>query len=455
MPDSGRDAALAAAGRTVYDPATYERRVPYAELALLREAGSVHFLEEPPLLGWPGGQGFWAVFGHREVKVVLRDARRYSSWLGGTQIHDYEPSDLAEVRQQLLNSDPPEHTRLRNLVAAAFTPRAVARLEARIRSRAELLVGEVAAQGEADLALVAADLPLFTLAELLGVPISDRGLLFDWSNRVIGYQDPDYAASSTFRPGQGSPMAERALAARPQPDARGRLPNPRSRAGMADLYAYARELATWKRTEPGEDVMSLLLGLAGEGVEPVTDGEFENLFWLFAVAGNETLRNGIPGALATLAEHPEMQDLLRAEPSRRNRAVEELLRFWPPVLHFRRTATEDHRLGSVGVRRGDKVVVFHGAANRDPRVFDHPDELDVGRWPNDHVTFGFGPHFCLGAHLARVQLRAFVGTVLDQLGPFSLAGAPVRLRSNFQNGIKHLPLSWEQRRDGRARPARG
>jgi len=448
MPERGPEAALDAAGRIVFDPTTYETRVPYAELALLREAAGVRHLAEPPVLGWPGGPGFWAVLGHREVKEVLRDARRYSSWLGGTQIRDYEPGDLAEVRQQLLNSDPPEHTRLRNLVAAAFTPRAVARLEARIRNRAAGLVAEVAPEGEADLAVVAADLPLFTLAELLGVPTSDRGLLFDWSNRVIGYQDPDYAASDTFRAGQGSPMAERALTERPRPDASGRLPNPRSRAGMGDLYAYARELATWKRAEPGDDVMSILLGLAGEGIEPVTDGEFENLFWLFAVAGNETLRNGIPGALLTLAEHPEVQDLLRAEPSRRNRAVEELLRFWPPVLHFRRTATEDHRLGSTMVRRGDKVVVFHSAANRDPRVFDRPDELDVGRWPNDHVTFGFGPHFCLGAHLARVQLRAFVGAVLDQLGPFSLAGTPVRLRSNFQNGLKHLPVCWEQRRDG-------
>jgi cytochrome P450 len=294
--------------------------------------------------------------------------------------------------------------------------------------------------GTADFALVAGDLPLFALAEVLGVPESDRYLLYDWSNRVIGYQDEDYASSAHFDASGGTPMAQAATALRPVPGPDGRLPNPRGRGGMPDLYRYAHELAEWKRRRPGDDVMSLLLAASDEQGGEVTSEEFENMFWLFAVAGNETLRNGIPGGMASLLAHPDAYRRLRADPGLIGTSVEEMLRWWPPVMHFRRTATEDTEVAGQPVRAGDKVVVFHVSANRDPAAFSEPDRFDIERRPNDHVSFGFGVHFCLGAHLARAQMRALLGQVAARLPELEPAGPVVRLTSNFQNGVKHLPV---------------
>ncbi|GAA4017353.1 cytochrome P450 [Allokutzneria multivorans] len=410
----------------VLDPETYVREVPYERLRELREKGPVLWADE----------GFWVVLGHAEVRRVLRDPKVFSSQLGATQIRDpATPEDLRYVRRMMLNLDPPEHTRLRGLLTKAFTPRAVSAIADRIQAWAYELVGAVAADGECDFAKVAADLPLLTLAEVFGVPEQDRGLMFDWSNRVIGYQDPEYAVSSTVDRARVSDMARAALALSPQP-VDGVMPDPRTRAGMPDLYAYAHALGEYKRANPGSDVMSNLMR-QDVGIE-----EFENLFWLFSVAGNETLRNGIPGGLLALMSHPEQLRALLADRSLLPDAVEEMLRWWTPVMHFRRTAAEDVRLSTVDIRRGDKVVVWFSSANRDPAVFAEPDRFDIRRRPGEHLVFGHGPHFCLGAHLARVQLRAIFGAVLDLLGEVELAGEPARLRSNFQNGVKRLPIRW-------------
>jgi cytochrome P450 len=254
----------------------------------------------------------------------------------------------------------------------------------------------------------------------MGVPDADRKLLHDWASRVIGYQDAD--------------LGRAALDARPatmtRPD--GRPLNPRSRAGLADMFAYANALAAQRPS-----------GIVGRMLDGgLTGPEFENMFFLFAVAGNETLRNGIPGGLVCLLDHPDQFDRLRARPDLLKPAVEEMLRFWSPVIHFRRTATRDVVLGGQEIRAGEKVVVYHASANRDETVFPDPDRFDVARSPNDHVAFGFGPHFCLGAHLARTQMRAIFRQVLARLPGVVLAGEPVRLTSNFQNGLKHLPVRW-------------
>jgi cytochrome P450 len=211
---------------------------------------------------------------------------------------------------------------------------------------------------------------------------------------------------------------------------------------MPDLYAYANALGEYKREHPGDDVMSTLMRHVGDDGGRVSLAEFENLFWLFSVAGNETLRNGLPGGMLALLSHPGQYRRLLADRSLLPSAVEEMLRWWTPVMNFRRTATADTRLSDVDIRAGDKVVVWFSAANRDESVFADPDAFDIGRTPNDHLTFGHGPHFCLGAHLARVQLRAMFGAVLDLLGEVTLAGEPVRLRSTFQNGLKSLPIRW-------------
>lgn len=449
--------------QSIIDPDTYVRGVPYDVLAELRSESPVVWVDEPPVDTWPAGPGGWVVLRHADVKAVLRNPKVFSSQLGATQLRDpATPEALAYVRRMMLNLDPPEHSRLRGLLNRAFTPRAVARLEERIAGWAHDLVSAVASDGRCDFAKVAADLPLLTLAEVFGVPAEDRWLLFDWSNRVIGYQDPDYAASSVVPAGgvavgvdrdRGRPteMAERALALRPTPDADGRMPDPRTRAGMPDLYAYAHELGRYKREHPGEDVMSNLMAEvrpASPGPPGVAAGgrvdleEFENLFWLFSVAGNETLRNGIPGGMVALTAHPDAQRRLRADRRLLPGAVEEMLRWWTPVMHFRRTATVDTELAGTKIRAGDKVVVWFSSANRDPDAFPDPDAFDPARSPNEHLSFGHGPHFCLGAHLARVQMRAIFSAVLDLLGEVEPAGEPVRLRSNFQNGIKSLPVRW-------------
>ncbi|MEU2790427.1 cytochrome P450 [Streptomyces sp. NPDC007100] len=418
----------------VFIPRTYATGVPYALFRRLRATSPVSWVEEPPVGGWPAGPGYWAVLRHADVKHVLRTPEVYSSYLGATQIRDPDTEeDLAFVRAMMLNQDPPDHARIRRVVAAAFTPRAVRELETIIDARARALVEDVARAGTADFVAVAADLPVWTLAHVMGVPEEDRQLLFDWSNRVIGYQDDEYAASSTADPALLSPMGRAALRHRPAPAARpdGRPVNPRSRRALADMFAYAHALAASPR--PGSVMAHLREG-------GLTRAEFENMFFLFAVAGNETLRNGIPGGLLTLLRHPDQYARLRRDPGLAGPAVEEMLRYWPPVIDFRRTATRDTELGGQRIRRGEKVVVYHASANRDETVFDDPDRFDVARTPNDHVSFGFGPHFCLGSHLARVQMRAVLRHVLDRLPGLELAGEPVRLVSNFQNGLKHLPV---------------
>jgi cytochrome P450 len=434
----------------VFDPATYTEGVPYDALARLRRDRPVVWVDEIPVLGWPAGPGFWLVLRHADVESVMKQPRLFSSWFGATQIRDpASPAALGYVRSMMLNMDPPEHSRLHTLLSRSFTPRAVARLEERIRGHARALCERAFAdprgrgRGECDFAKdVAADLPLLTLADVLGLPEQDRWLLFDWSNRVIGYQDPDYASSAEFDPSGGTPMAAEALSLRPVPDADGRMPDPRTRDGMPDLYAYAHLLAEAKRRHPGDDVMSILLAQADDGGGQVSVAEFENMFWLFAVAGNETLRNGLPGGCIALLEHPRAASELRADPGLMPSAAEEMLRWWTPVMTFRRTATADCELGGQRIRAGDKVVVSFTSANRDEAVFPDPDRFEIGRHPNPHLVFGHGPHFCLGSHLARTQMRTLFDEVLSRTSMLAFAGQPSYLRSNFQRGVKRLPIAW-------------
>ncbi|WP_084957710.1 cytochrome P450 [Thermoactinospora rubra] len=406
----------------VFLPSTYASGVPYELFAQLRATEPVCWIPEPAVGPWKAGPGYWGVFRHADVKHVLRTPEDFSSHLGATQIRDPDtPQDLAFVQRMMLNTDPPEHSRLRRIVAGAFTPRAVRALERTIAERAATLFEA----GECDFVEVAADLPVWTLAHVMGVPQEDRRLLYDWASRVIGYQDPEYAGLSTA---EGlSPIGRLALAQRVRLEPG---MNPRSRAALRDMFAYAHALAQAPLDE--ESVMAAMLrgGL--------TEAEFENMFFLFAVAGNETLRNGIPGGLLCLLEHPDQFERLRARPDLLDSAVEEMLRYWPPVMDFRRTATRDLELGGKRIKAGDKVVVYHASANRDPAVFPDPDVFDIARQPNDHVSFGFGPHFCLGAHLARVQMRAVFRELLAWR--VELLAEPVRLVSNFQNGLKHLQV---------------
>ncbi|AKN72217.1 cytochrome P450 [Streptomyces sp. PBH53] len=407
----------------VFDPRRYATAVPYDDYRVLRDRHPVAWQEEPEVLGWPAGPGFWAVTRHADVVRVLKDAGTFSSYAGATQIRDPDPKDLPFIRRMMLNQDPPAHGRLRRLVSRAFTPGRVDRFAAVARERARtLLVRALAAAREGDgtvdlVAAVTDEYALLNLADLLGVPASDRGLLLHWTQRVIGYQDPDEA---------GPPVL----------DGAGRPVNPRSPAMLRDMFAYAGQLAAYKRRHPADDIMTTLAHDA-----ELADAELEMFFFLLTVAGNDTVRSAAPGGLLALAEHPEAYGLLRAGAVGVPSAVDELLRWHPPVLTFRRTAVRDTELAGRSIRAGEKVVVFHASANRDERVFADPDRLDLARSPNPHVSFGDGPHVCLGAHFARLQLRLLHEEVLRALpGPPRLAGPAVRLVSNFVNGIKSLPL---------------
>ena len=433
-----------------YDPLRYEQGAPLSELNQLRERAGVIWVDENELSQWPGGNGFWLVLGHSDCVHVLKNAKLFSSSLGGTQLRDpATPDDLAYVQRMMLNMDPPQHTRLRRLLINAFTSSAVARLEEQICNHAKAIIDKVigdASEGECDFVRdIASDMPLLCLADIFGLPQQDRYLMFDWANRVIGYQDPDYASSNAFDQRGGSDIAKKALKQRPKPDANGKMPDPRSRNGMNDLYHYAHLLAEYKRGQPGADVVSILLAQVDDDGGCVSIEEFENMFWLFAVAGNETLRNGIPGGMIALLENPHAWQSLQGDPGLIPGAVEEMLRWWTPVMNFRRTATRDTELGGVKIGPGEKVVVSLLSANYDARVFERPERFDIQRTQNPHLSFGYGPHFCLGAQLAVSQMRAIFGELTRRFESIEATSPPRYLRSNFQRGVKSLPIRWRAR----------
>ena len=434
----------------LYDPLRYERGAPIAELAALRQQSAVIRVEEHALPQWPGGRGFWLVLRHAECMQVLKNAKVFSSHLGATQLRaPATPGDLAYVQKMMLNMDPPEHTRLRRLLINAFNSRAITQLEQQISAHARHIVDGVigaATEGECDFVKdIAADMPLLCLADIFGLPQQDRYLMFDWANRVIGYQDPDYSVSSAFDQQEGSAMAREALKLRPVPDEHGRMPDPRSRSGMDDLYRYAHLLAEHKRSSPGNDVVSTLLAQVDDVDGRVTLEEFENMFWLFAVAGNETLRNGIPGGMIALLEHPAAWRALQDDPAKMPGAVEEMLRWWTPVMNFRRTASQDIDHAGASIKAGDKVVVSFLSANYDEQVYSQPAKFDIGREPNPHLSFGYGPHFCLGAQLAVAQMRAIFLELTQRFESIEAIAPPTYLRSNFQRGVKSLPVRWRAR----------
>ncbi|MEU4270864.1 cytochrome P450 [Streptomyces sp. NPDC026092] len=399
----------------VFDPRIYADGVPHDAYRALRDRRPVAWQEEHEVLGWPAGSGFWAVTRHADVVRVLREPDAYSSYLGATQIRDPDPADLPFIRRMMLNQDPPHHGRLRRLVSRAFTPGRIERFTDTARARArELLQGALDDGPEVDLVrAVTDDYALLNLTDLLGVPASDRGLLLAWTERVIAYQDPDEP---------------------PVLDDLGRPVNPRSPAMLAEMFAYAQELAAYKRKHPADDVMSVL---AGSELRPA---ELEMFFFLLTVAGNDTVRSAAPGGLLALARHPDERRRLWNGEVALDRAVEELLRVHPPVLSFRRTATHATELAGRHIAAGNKVVVFHASANHDERVFADPHRLDLARHPNPHVSFGEGPHVCLGAHFARLQLRVLHEEARHTLGDLELAAPPRRLVSNFVNGLKSLPV---------------
>jgi len=417
MTTSSRD------GVDIFDPRVYAQGIPYAAYERLRREAPVSWQEEPALLGWPAGPGFWAVTRYDDVRHVSRTPQAFSAWAGCTQLRDPAPEDLDFTRAMMLNMDPPVHNRLRKLVSPAFTPARIRRFSDEIAWRARELVNDICEKGECDLAVDVGDkLPMITLAEIMGVPDSDQHLLVMWANRVIGYQDEEFGVAAAGEP-ERPPV------------------NPRSRAALQDMFDYAHQLAAEKRRNPDDDVITALVHAEVDG-RPLTPEEYEMFFFLLSVAGNDTTRSAIPYGVLTFSENRDQWELLRARPELMDSAVEEVLRYCPPVIHFRRTATQDVELRGASIRAGDKVVVFYPAANRDPEEFPFPDRFDIRRSPNDHVTFGYGPHICLGAGFARLQLKHMFSELLNRLPDIEVAGPVTRMTSNFIAGIKHLPVRY-------------
>ena len=347
---------------------------------------------------------------YQGVSTVLRDQARFSSQLGGVFLPSLAPESLATFRQMMLNMDHPAHSRLRRILQPIFTPRAVGRLHDSVELNAREIVAALDGVQDCDLVTaVSAELPLRVLADLLGMPREDRHLIFEWSNGLLGLD----AGSSTVD-------AEQSLGA------------------IGELLAYGQQMADARRAAPTNDIVSRIVNAEVDG-ERLDDVEF-GMFWLLlVVAGNETTRNAISGSVLALDEH-DRWSWLAAHPEHLSTAIEELLRYVSPVMHFRRTATGDVVLGDQQIRAGDKVVVWYGAANRDPAVFEDPHELDLRRDPNPHLAFGDGPHFCLGAHLARLEMSAMLGRLLARWPGLRVVEGVERSPSNFINGVGRLPV---------------
>ncbi|HEY7438867.1 MAG TPA: cytochrome P450 [Acidimicrobiia bacterium] len=390
------------------DPATYAAGPPHEFFTYLRNEHPVYWHASdifPP--------GFWVCTKYSDVIAIERDVKMFSSAQGGALLeHQEEGTEL-----MMLNQDPPQHTRLRNLVARGFTPKVMKSMEPHIREAAITIVDRVATKDEVVdfVPHFAAELPLVVIAELLGVPYEDRHKLFEWSNRMIGSNDPEFGA--------GGP--EQAMSA------------------SMELYAYAQSLADSRRARPLDDIVTTLVTAELDG-EKLSDIEFNVFVMLLSVAGNETTRNLISGGMLALMEHPEQRERLVADPEGlMSTAVDEMLRYVSPVQYFRRTAMHDTELRGVPVKQGDKVTIWYGAANRDEEVFPESQNFDVGRTPNEHIAFGGrGPHYCLGSALARLEINLMFEQIVTRLPDMQIAGEPQHLQSTLINGIKHLPVRY-------------
>ncbi len=400
-------------------PATYAAGVPHGEFARLRATEPVAWVPEPLLTRRSGagrlsqrGTGFWAVTTHQGVVAASRLTEDFSSAAKGAFLVDPRTrADLMMARQLLVNMDAPQHARIRKLVTSVFTPRAVRRMTERVGAHATALVSRAVAAGHFDIVTdLARELPLLVLSDLLGIPVEDRHLLYDWSNHLVGFDDPDFGGGDIDR----------------------------YRAAMGEAFGYALRQASQRRDSPTEDLASRLANAELDG-QRLSDREFCSFWLLLVVAGNETTRHLISGSLHALADHPAQRGLLVAGAVPIQAAVSELIRWVTPIMQFRRTATRDVELCGQPIAAGDKVVLYYTSANRDGAIFSDPDRLDLGRDPNPHLAFGIGPHFCLGSHLARLELTVLLAALRPYLPSIELTGQAVRLESNFVNGIKSLP----------------
>ena len=392
---------------------------PWSTFDLLRREAPVFFNAEPA-----DNQGFWAITRHADIIGVSRDEQTFSSEVGAVNLEQLDQRQL-DIRRSMLETDGARHFALRRLLQRDFSARALVRYETFLRGLTATTLDAALAQGEFDFVKqVSADFPIRVLARLLGVPESDTGQLIAWGNRMVGNTDPDYAD---------------VLLDDPASDQYRDLPF-RSPAAL-EVFGYGDELARQRRGGDGDDLVSKLVNRTpGDGV-PLSEQDFHNYFLLLVVAGNETTRHSISHTMKALIDHPEQLALLQERPELVPAAVEEFLRWASPVYHFRRTATREVELHGQRIQAGDKVVIWFPSGNRDEAVFEDPYRFDVTRDAKEQMAFGKGgPHLCLGNQLARMEIRIMFDELVRRVSSVQQIGDLRRVRSNFVNGIKSMPV---------------
>lgn len=394
----------------IYNPATHEQGVPHDQFELLRREDPVHFQPEPN-----GGRGFWVVTKYEDLVYVSCHPELFSSYAGGgTIIEDYSGRDLEIARALMVNMDPPAHGKFRKLVSRGFTPRMTSYLEPRIKAVAKRLVDNVASRGHCDfVSELAIPLPLEMIAELIGVEPEAREQLLKWTNRLLGYTDPELGSREDM-----------------------------SVAAMEMMQYSFKLAATRKGKTTGEDLATILCNASVDG-EALTDMEFAMFVLLLSVAGNETTRNLLSNGMVLLMDHPEVRQEIQNDLSLLPNAIEEMLRLVSPVTYMRRTATQDVELRGKKIKAGDKIAICYASANRDEDVFPNPHKFDIHRKnAREHVAFGIGEHFCLGSNLARLEIRLLLEEILTRIPDMQRNGAYRRLRSSYLNGVKELQVKF-------------
>jgi cytochrome P450 len=386
--------------------------VPHEWFRYLRQNDPVHWNDETD------GRGFWAVTRYEDIRHVHRDVETYSSELGGTSLEDRDEEQI-EARKSMLDMDPPRHDELRGLIARRFTPRAVHVWEEQIRTVVNAVLDTALPMGEFDFVReISSEIPMQIFAEILGVPQDERREIIEIGDRLLGNQDPEFAVTETADEHRNLPF---------------------SHPAALEMFEFGRRLAADRRKHPKNDIITQL------AFEPLTQREFDTYFVLLATAGNETTRHTITHGLLALLEFPEEMERLRSEPELAKSAAEEMLRWATPVHHFRRTVAKDTELAGTPLKAGDKLTTWFVSGNFDEAVFEDPHRFDIARTPNRHMAFGPGGiHHCMGAHLAKLEIRITFEELLKRSAGIELIGPPERLRSNFFNGIKRLPVRVTQ-----------
>ncbi|MCW2782539.1 MAG: Steroid C26-monooxygenase [Marmoricola sp.] len=396
------------------DPGLNEAGIPYKEFLELRSTAPVHWIEQAPeaRAGMEGGTGFWALTKHADVSAVSKNSKDFSTAENGAIIR-FQPDMLREMvefqRVMIINQDPPDHTTTRRIISRGFTPRAIGALDEIMTTRAKQIVEEAVARGTGNFVEeVACELPLQAIADLLGVPQEDRRKLFDWSNQMLAYDDPEYSVD---------------------PD-----------TAAAEILGYSMEMAADRKANPRDDLVTKLVHADVDG-RGLTDDEFGYFVIILTVAGNETTRNAITHGMNAFLENPDQWELWKKE--RPATMVDEVIRWATPVSAFQRTALNDVEVGGVPVKKGQRVGLFYASANYDTDVFKDPHTFDITRDPNPHVAFGgHGAHYCIGANLARQEVNLMFNALADYAPDITKTGDVRRLRSGWINGIKDLPVKY-------------